>query len=213
MRAISIVLEIYNRTRPTHKSNTEHYIFTPNTFNYYKIMLDQSKQVIPSADAIISLLDKVVIKSLNAHDTYQVKSLLQQLWKLNSTKSSISHSETEMLEEVLKTIYSNQIENSKLAQKIDKFVRENKNKSAGDINSFTPDTIEPFFAEGINCNLLQPDGKGWQKGKLKICFEFIPEEIEPVATQAKLVKTHSSPLDEIRQLSNELASVGSIEQN
>ena len=46
-----------------------------------------------------------------------------------------------------------------------------------------------------------------------MCFEFIPEETEPLATQDKLVESHLSPLDEIRQLSNELVSVGSIEQN
>ncbi|MCY7369099.1 MAG: hypothetical protein LH474_13215, partial [Chamaesiphon sp.] len=70
-----------------------------------------------------------------------------------------------------------------------------------------------IFEDGLKCNLLQPDGKGWQKGKLKICCEFIPEEPEPIVIQDKPAKTHSSPLDEIRQLSNELASVGLIEQN
>ena len=65
----------------------------------------------------------------------------------------------------------------------------------------------------MTCNLLQPDGKEWQKGKLKICFEFTPEEAELVSTQDKPVATHSSPLDEIRQLSNDLTSMISIEQN
>ena len=65
----------------------------------------------------------------------------------------------------------------------------------------------------MTCNLLQPDGKGWQKGKLKICFEFTPEEAELVSTQDKPVVTHSSPLDEIRQLSNDLTSMISLEQN
>ncbi len=60
---------------------------------------------------------------------------------------------------------------------------------------------------------MQPDGRGWQKGKLKICFEFIPEEPESVAMQSKSVETNSSPLDEIRQLANELASATATEQN
>ena len=70
-----------------------------------------------------------------------------------------------------------------------------------------------MLMDGTNVRLLQADGKGWQKGKLKICFEFIPEESEPITTQDKPISTQFSPLDEIRQLANELASVGSIEQN
>ena len=73
--------------------------------------------------------------------------------------------------------------------------------------------INNVLLSGVNCDLLQLDGKGWQKGKLKICFEFIPEEPELVSTQDKPVATHSSPLDEIRQLSNDLTSMISLEQN
>jgi hypothetical protein len=65
----------------------------------------------------------------------------------------------------------------------------------------------------MTCTLLQPDGKGWQKGKIKLCFEFIPEENETVATNETPVKNHLSSLDEIRQLANKLASGGSIDQN
>jgi KGK domain len=74
-------------------------------------------------------------------------------------------------------------------------------------------SVANILMDGTNISLLQPDGKGWQKGTLKICFEFIPEEPDLVLTQSKPVETTTSPLDEIRQLSNELASVGSIEQN
>ncbi len=74
-------------------------------------------------------------------------------------------------------------------------------------------SVANILIVGTSVSLLQPDGKGWQKGKLKICFEFTPEEPEPIAIHDNPVETHSSPLDEIRQLSNELALVGSIEQN
>ena len=50
----------------------------------------------------------------------------------------------------------------------------------------------------ISCKLLQPDGKGWQKGKLKLCFEFIPEETEVVGTLNNSPAKERSPLDEIR---------------
>ncbi len=210
MPLILIALKIYNRTRQTHQANTEHYIFTPNISNHHKIMIDRSKPISPDADAIILLLDETITESLNSHDTYKVKSLFHQLWKLNHTSSYDNHREIKILEEVIEKVYAHGIQNSEIAQQIDKFVRENKNKTS---NTTDPSTIEPFFAEGANCNLLQPDGKGWQKGKIKICFEFIPEENESVETQSDSVETHCSPLDKIRQLSNELASVGSIEQN
>ena len=74
-------------------------------------------------------------------------------------------------------------------------------------------SVASILVDGTSISLLQPDGKGWQKGKLKICFEFIPEEPEPPATLEKPITAHFSPLDEIRQLATELASVGSIEQN
>ena len=74
-------------------------------------------------------------------------------------------------------------------------------------------SVANILMDGTSISLLQPDGKGWQKGKLKMCFEFIPEEPEPPAMQESLITAHLSPLDEIRQLATELASVGSIEQN
>jgi KGK domain len=83
--------------------------------------------------------------------------------------------------------------------------------TAGSVKSVK--SVANILIDGTNISLLQPDGKGWQKGKLKLCFEFIPEEDEPTSTQEKPVESHSSPLDEIRQLSNELTSMASIEQN
>ncbi|WP_309729044.1 KGK domain-containing protein [Chamaesiphon sp. OTE_75_metabat_556] len=75
---------------------------------------------------------------------------------------------------------------------------------------YEDEPIENVFDNGIDCKLLQPDGKGWQKGRLKICFEFIPEDNELMTSQEKPLDTHSSPLDEIRQLSNELTSMTSL---
>jgi KGK domain len=66
-----------------------------------------------------------------------------------------------------------------------------------------------LLEDGMDCSLLQPGSKGWQKGKLKICFEFIPEESETVVAPANSVETTRSPLDEIRQLANSLP----IDQN
>lgn len=71
------------------------------------------------------------------------------------------------------------------------------------------ETTIKLLEDGMDCSLLQPGSKGWQKGKLKICFEFISEENEAVVTPANSVKTTRSSLDEIRKLANSLP----IEQN
>jgi hypothetical protein len=34
-----------------------------------------------------------------------------------------------------------------------------------------------LMSKGIECELLQPGSQGWQKGKIKINFEFIPDDI------------------------------------
>jgi hypothetical protein len=66
-------------------------------------------------------------------------------------------------------------------------------------------TITELLEDRLDCNLLQPDGKGWQKGKLRICFEFIPEDNEDlIIAQENSVKMPESPLDGIRQLANGL---------
>jgi KGK domain len=82
--------------------------------------------------------------------------------------------------------------------------------TVGSVKSVTlVKSVANILTDGTSVSLLQPDGKGWQKGKLKLCFEFIPEE-DPIATQEKPLETQSSPLDEIRQLSNELTSMVSL---
>jgi Glu-tRNA(Gln) amidotransferase subunit E-like FAD-binding protein len=210
MQLISIELKIYDQTCPPRQSNEECHTFTPNIFNYYPIMNDLSKQIILGTDTIVCLLDEEIIESLNSHETYKAKSLFNQLWKLDRTESSINLDAIEVLEKVLKKVYRNNIENSELAKEIDTFLRSSSDKNPNVVQSFTMDNIDPFINKGVNCNLLQPDGKGWQKGTLKLCFEFTPEENESIVTEEKLPETNTSPLDEIRQLSNELTSMTSL---
>jgi KGK domain len=167
-------------------------------------MNDKPKQIIPNENDVICLLDKTITESLDSHDTYKATSLFGQLWKLNYKENTTIG----LLEEVLEKVYHNQsnISNSTLAKKIQEFI---KNKGTNS-NDREISTIKPFFTEGVNCNLLQPDGKGWQKGKLRICFEFTPENNENlVMAQDNSVKTPESSLDEIRQLTNSLP----IDQN
>lgn len=166
-------------------------------------MNDKSKQITPDADDVICLLDKTITESLNSHDTYKAKSLFNQLWKLNYKENTT----VGLLEEVLEKVYHNQsnISNSTLAKKIQEFI---KNKGTSP-NHRELSIVKPFFTEGVNCSLLQPDGKGWQKGKLKIRFEFTLEEDNSMITEPNPVTMQRSSLDEIRQLTDSL----SINQN
>jgi hypothetical protein len=49
------------------------------------------------------------------------------------------------------------------------------------------DVDKLLISEGVKCELLQPGSQGWQKGKIRIQIEFIPDEIRD-----------SSDLDEFR---------------
>lgn len=163
-------------------------------------MNNQSKQIIPDTDAVICLLDETITERLNYHDTYKSESLLDQLWE----SEFIVNDMFELLEEVLEKVYHNEsnINNSTLARKIRAFIEENREANSDNINQ---SAMIKSFSEGVSCNLLQPNGRGWQKGQLKICFEFIAEDDKDlVITKESLAKTSESPLDEIRQLTSSL---------
>ncbi|MFP4694487.1 MAG: KGK domain-containing protein [Halothece sp.] len=53
--------------------------------------------------------------------------------------------------------------------------------------------IFPDFID--NCEVLKADGKGWQKGKIRIRFEFIPYEPNP---EEEIKETKQKSLDEFR---------------
>jgi KGK domain len=52
---------------------------------------------------------------------------------------------------------------------------------------FHRDVDKSLMDSGVACELLQPGSQGWEKGKLKICIEFIPDKLN-----------HSSELDVLR---------------
>jgi len=62
-----------------------------------------------------------------------------------------------------------------------------------------------WFGNGINCEILSPGAKGWQKGKVrfKVTLEFCPDEPEvaEVLTSNGLDKGQSnSLLDDVRRM-------------
>jgi KGK domain len=200
-------------------------------------MLDRSKQIIPDAESVARFIDPETIKNLDSHCTFTVNALIEKInapldtllpvermsliFKkvvADSTYDFLNFSEDinkttrsfgitlslQQLELIFKKIHSHQHYHS-----LDFF----KEVNAAVVGKANIKSISSIFMDGASVMLLQPDGKGWQKGKLKMCLEFTPEEPDLLVPQIKPVETHSSPLDEIRQLSNELASVGSIDQN
>jgi KGK domain len=60
-----------------------------------------------------------------------------------------------------------------------------------------------WLAEGLDCEVLQPNSEDWQKGSIKmkmsISFEFTPEPNKSTQQQEEIITTES-PLDEIRQM-------------
>jgi hypothetical protein len=68
------------------------------------------------------------------------------------------------------------------------------------------DTWNEWLDTGVECEVLKMDGHGWQKGKVRISLEFIPdeEEQEEEILEANLEeesippKLPQSPLDDLR---------------
>ncbi|WP_310424455.1 KGK domain-containing protein [Chamaesiphon sp. VAR_48_metabat_135_sub] len=173
-------------------------------------MIDRSKQIIPDSDAVARCLDPEVLEILDLHGTFVLSELLEMLKGSSADcidtidQAAFIEKLTSMIAGIIQQGYSREY----LVDKVSKFVKGSALDAQRDNQK-----INNSLLSGISCNLLQPDGKGWQKGKLKMCFEFIPEEPEAVAKQEKPVMTHLSSLDQIRQLSNELASAKATEQN
>jgi hypothetical protein len=154
------------------------------------MMNNQNKQIIPDSQAVANCQD----------GTFLIGDLLEKL------KSSIDDqgSFANQLKALSLELKAKGHSRDHRRDKIEAFIDENT-----DIANKETNTIE-LFENGVDCNLLQLDGKGWQKGKLRICFEFIPEDDEDlIIMQENPVNIHDSSLDEIRQLANS----SSIEQN
>ena len=169
-------------------------------------MTDRSKQIIPDSQAVVSCFDPEILKVLDSHGTFTINELLKAIKMSGIDRTSFRD---ELRDIILK---STQGGNSKevVLNKLITFIDGDKINE----NRYTSyEILRKALLNGTECTLLQADEQGWQKGKLKICFEFIPEESESVTTHQKPLETQASPLDEIRQLSNELASVGLIDQN
>lgn len=43
--------------------------------------------------------------------------------------------------------------------------------------------LPKWFGEGVECELLLTTGGGWQKGKIRVRFEFVPDAVEEENTE------------------------------
>jgi len=54
-----------------------------------------------------------------------------------------------------------------------------------------------WFEQGVECQVLKTEGGGWQKGKVRFCLQFIPEE--PIENNSSNPVILDSPLDDLRR--------------
>lgn len=71
--------------------------------------------------------------------------------------------------------------------------------------SVSEDEKKGLFDEGVNCEILRPNAS-WQKGRIRICLEFCPDEpeVEVIPAGSELeISQSESPLADIRQMVTE----------
>ncbi|HAZ43269.1 MAG TPA: hypothetical protein DDW76_11270 [Cyanobacteria bacterium UBA11369] len=76
------------------------------------------------------------------------------------------------------------------------------------LSSYPRDIGDKWFYDGLDCEILRPGAKGWQKGKviINIILEFCPDEPEIEETppnEQPEISEPESPLDDLRQLINQ----------
>jgi hypothetical protein len=181
-------------------------------------MNNQTTKIIVDSQAVIRCLDTSAAENLGSHTTFTVDELMDKINEKTGLKISLEQA-NDILQKVrfsasygiprfqreINDVLPEEANAISLqeAQLIFSNIRTNHQYSSVDfLEEFTEETALNSFMSGVAVSLLQPGLKGWQKGKLKMCFEFTPEEDEPIVTKEDVFKTIQSPLDEIRQLVN-----------
>jgi hypothetical protein len=126
-------------------------------------MNNQTKQIIPDSQAVIQCFDKDTLETLDSHSTFTINELLERIKR--SHFGSLSVYDVDEFFRKIRSV-SNYGPPDFFKEFNSIFDRKLNRKKIADI-----------LVDGTEVVLLQLDGKGWQKGTLKICFEFIPEEI------------------------------------
>ncbi|PPS45760.1 KGK domain-containing protein [Chroococcidiopsis sp. TS-821] len=98
------------------------------------------------------------------------------------------------------SVYSNQIFVSNRTFTIHEFISAMMPMLKDKIGSTWTEEKANWFGEGIECKVLKPGAKSWQRGKVRITLEFCPEELEVKNNNELPVISDNSPLDDIRQM-------------
>jgi hypothetical protein len=181
-------------------------------------MNNQTTKIIVDSQAVIRCLDTNAMKILGSHATFTIDELFD---KINGKTDSVIS--PERINTILQRVrvsknygipsFQKEI-NDILPQEADMLslqeaqlffskIRQNYQYSSTDfLEELVEKTAIDSFISGITVSLLQPGLKGWQKGKLTMCFQFTPEEDEPISMKENIIETTQSPLDEIRQLAS-----------
>jgi KGK domain len=162
-------------------------------------MTDQSKPIIPDSQSVARLSDQEIIDTLNSNGTFVFEDFIE----------AISDFDTSMItgdiEYEINRIFCNEENGEYLRGKLESFIKTEVIEKSK-IPSLS--IIVKALFNGVNCDLLEPNGQGWQKGKIKILFEFMPEENENQTSQpivsSEQTQFMESSLDGIRKTMSEV---------
>jgi hypothetical protein len=86
---------------------------------------------------------------------------------------------------------------------VDEFMMAMKQSNKNSLGEVT-DEKQKWFTEGLDCKLLKPGAKNWQRGKVRIRLEFCLEDLETPPESNKNVESNgsTSPLDDLRKLTD-----------
>jgi KGK domain len=195
-------------------------------------MTDRPNQIIPNPQSVVRYLDPKIVKIMDSHSVFTIDEIFKKIDP--SLNRLLSNKQSDL---IFKQAQPGNCNLAKLVKDINEAISPLSitlsteqsdifyEKMRTDPRYGSPDFIKTIFFEsvvtsvisilidGTDILLLQPDAKGWQKGSLKICFEFTPEGGDSIINEEKSIEPNLSPLDEIRQLANELTAMTSIEQN
>jgi KGK domain len=176
-------------------------------------MNNQTTKIIADSQAVVRCLDAGTKRFLGPHATFTIDELLEEINRTSNSVMSLEKISSIFYQvlnvgnygspDLLKEINENFPDKTKAISKeksqlIFSKIRTDSEYSHIDfLKEFSGETAMNSFVSGVTVLLLQPDGKGWQKGRLKICFEFAPEEDELVVIKEDLMTTQNSSVDEI----------------
>ena len=156
MQLITILLKISNRTRPPYQSNDEYYIFAPKASNYYLIMTDRSKQIIPDSQSVISCFDPEILKILDSHSTFTINELLKIIKVSDVDRTSFR----DELKDFIVTMQGEGINIPSLFSKLITFVDGDKITES---RYTSYEILRKALLNGTECTLLQPNEQGWHR--------------------------------------------------